>query len=208
MISVLGVGYVLLFTSLFGVRSVEVTGLNRVSRGVVLELAGVPDRRPMLRVDTDGVEQRVVTLPAVRAVQVSRSWPSKITIEVTERTPVAYVRAHDGIWLVDSYGVPFHQQRKQPKRLPELELSKVSSADPTTRAVMAVLTGVPEKLRKRVTAVGARTPGSVEFTLSNGKTVRWGDAAQLERKSKVLAALLSRPGDIYDVSSPELPTVS
>ncbi|MGH3948043.1 MAG: cell division protein FtsQ/DivIB [Pseudonocardiaceae bacterium] len=207
-LTVLGLGYLLLFTSLLGVRSVEVTGVKRVSAAEVIELARIPDRHAMLRVDTDGVERRVVSLHEVRAVEVSRSWPSTITIEVTERSPVAYFRAHDGIWLVDAYGVPFHKQSKKPRTLPELELTTVSSSDPTTRAVTAVLTGLPDRLRKRVTEVGAKTPGSVELTLSNGKKVRWGDAGQLERKSKVLAALLTRPGDIYDVSSPELPTVS
>lgn len=207
-LSVLGLVYVLVFTSLLGVRSVEVTGTHRLAKSDVLERAGIPDRRAMLRVDTDDVEQRLAKLPAVRAVEVSRSWPSTITIEVHERAAIAFFRGQGGVSLVDASGVPFHQQRAVPARLPELELDKVSARDPVTRAVTAVLAGIPEKLRKSVTAVGARTPGSVELTLKNGKTVRWGDAQQLERKAKVLAALLSRRGTIYDVSSPELPTVS
>lgn len=207
-LSVLGLVYVLVFTSLVGVRSVEVTGTHRVAKSEVLRLAGVPDRRAMLRVDTDDVEQRLARLPAVRAVDVSRSWPSTITIEVTERTPIAFFRGQGSVSLVDGEGVPFHQQSKTPAKLPELALDKVSARDPITRAVTAVLVGIPDKLRNRVSAVTARTPGSVEFSLKNGKTVRWGDAQQLDRKSKVLAALLSRPGTTYDVSSPELPTVS
>lgn len=207
-ISVLALAYVLLFTSLLGVRSIEVTGLKRTGEREVLRLADIPHRRAMLRVDTDDAEARIVKLPAVRSVEVSRSWPSTIVIEVTERQPIAYFRAYDGIRLVDGYGVPFHKQSREPLKLPELELGKVSSADPATRAVTAVLTGIPQKLLERVSAAGARTPGSVELTLKNGKIVRWGDAQQLDRKSKVLTALLTRPGKTYDVSSPELPTVS
>lgn len=207
-VSVLAAGYVLVFTSLLGVRSVEVSGVKRLTRAEVLRLADIPQRRAMLRIDTDEVEQRLVSLPEVRSVAVSRSWPSTIEVEIVERSPVAYFRAADGIRLVDQFGVPFHRQRRVPMKLPELELAKVSSADPTTRAVTAVLTGVPASIRKKITKAGARTPGSVEFTLDGGKTVRWGDTAQLDRKARVLVALLTRPGRTYDVSSPELPTVS
>ena len=44
--------------------------------------------------------------------------------------------------------------------------------------------------------------------LANGKTVRWGNADDSARKAAVLAALMTRPGKVYDVSSPDLPTVS
>ena len=48
----------------------------------------------------------------------------------------------------------------------------------------------------------------MEFTLTSGKIVRWGTADQTERKAKVLAALLTQDGKIYDVAAPELPTIS
>jgi cell division protein FtsQ len=38
--------------------------------------------------------------------------------------------------------------------------------------------------------------------------VKWGNSADSERKAMVLAALLTRPGKTYDVSAPDLPTVS
>jgi cell division protein FtsQ len=92
--------------------------------------------------------------------------------------------------------------------LPELKLSKVSVDDPLTRAVTAVLGVIPQQLLKQVVSATAKTPGGVEFTLADGKTVRWGNAEQSDRKAKVLGALLTRDGKFYDVSAPELPTVS
>lgn len=207
-LSVLGAGYVLLFTPFLGVRTVEVIGAKRVGDERARELARIPARHPMLRVDTDGAEARIAKLPQVQRVVVSRSWPSTISIELFERAPVAYFRAYDGIRLVDRHGVPFHRVREVPAKLPELKVDKVAAADRTARAALAVLTGLPRGLSKRIKVVSADTPGSVEFTMANDKLVRWGDADQLERKAKVLKALLTRPGEIYDVSSPELPTVS
>lgn len=206
-LTVVGLAYVLLFTSFLGVRSIEVSGVDRVDKATVLELARIPDRRAMLRIDTDGAEQRIAKLPQVERVIVARSWPSTVTIEVTERVPVAYFRAYDGIRLVDRSGVPFHRVSKPPKKLPELKVSTVASKDPATRAATSVLSGLPSKLAKRVKEVAAETPGSVELTLAGGKVVRWGNTDQSDRKARVLAALLPRKGEYYDVSSPELPTV-
>lgn len=206
-LAVAGLGYALVFTPVVGVRSVEVTGVKRLEKAAVLKLADIADRYPMVRVNTDGAEQRIATLPQVEAVEVSRSWPTTISIEVTERTPLAYFDAQDGLWLVDRFGVPFHRVGHRPARLPELKIATVASDDRTTRAATSVLTGIGSKLRDRVKMISARTPRSVTMTLSGGRVVRWGDDSQIERKSRVLAALLTRPGKYYDVSSPELPTV-
>jgi len=58
-----------------------------------------------------------------------------------------------------------------------------------------------------VRVIQAGSPDDVQFTLAGGKRVRWGSARQGAVKAQVLAALLSQPGTVYDVSSPELPTV-
>jgi cell division protein FtsQ len=59
-----------------------------------------------------------------------------------------------------------------------------------------------------VLTVTARTPGSVTLGLTGGHTIRWGSADDSARKAAVLAALMTQPGRVYDVSSPDLPTIS
>ncbi|MFB9725169.1 cell division protein FtsQ/DivIB [Haloechinothrix salitolerans] len=206
--ALIGLGYVLLFTPLIGVKTVEVTGIERIDRADVVTLADIPMRRSLLRIDTDAAERAVATLPQVENVSVVRSLPSTVRIEVTERTPIAYFAAYDGIRLVDRMGVPFHRVKKPPKKLPELRVNTVATDDPATRAATAVLTGIPDQLANRVATVTADSPVNVELRLRGGKIVQWGDAQRIGRKSRVLAALLTRPGKVYDVSSPELPTVS
>jgi len=48
----------------------------------------------------------------------------------------------------------------------------------------------------------------VRLILARGRTVLWGAPDDLAHKGAVLAALLSQPGKTYDVSSPDLPTIS
>lgn len=208
-ITVVALVYLLFFSSLLGVQSVEVSGTKRVAKEDVLRLAEVRTAEPILSYDTGAAEERIGALPQVAEVEVGRSLPSTLTIEITERTPLAYFTAGDRIRLVDRTGVPFHQVGKTPGWLPELRVGTVASSDPATRAAMRVLAEIPAKLRNRVEVVSADTPGDIQFTLSgeDEKVVEWGDAEQIDRKAKVLDALLSQPGEIYDVSSPELATV-
>ncbi|MBB3052684.1 cell division protein FtsQ [Prauserella isguenensis] len=207
-LTVLGLAYVLLFTSLLGVRSVEVTGNRDVGADRVREVAEVPERRAMLRVDTDAIAERVADIPGVATVDVSRSWPSTIEIAVTERTPAGVYDTGPKLYLVDAGGVVYKEISKRPQGLPEFRLSEVGARNPETRAVVSVRKALPRQLRDKVTEWRADSPGSVEFTLRSGKTVRWGDASGSDRKAKVLGALMTRKGKVYDVSSPELPTVS
>jgi cell division protein FtsQ len=58
--------------------------------------------------------------------------------------------------------------------------------------------------------VTANTPDDVTLTLTDGRTVLWGSAAQTPRKAEVLSALLARidAGDLdeaetLDVSTPD-----
>lgn len=207
-VTVLALAYLVCFTSFLGVRTVEVRGAAAVPEDRVRAAAAVPDRAPMLLLNTGEIAGRVAQLPGVASVDVSRSWPSTVRIIVTERDPVGFFTAGDGVHLVDGTGLDYKTVRTRPEKLPELSLARVAPDDPVTRSVTAVLLSLPPELRAQVTTVRAKTPGGVEFTLAAGKVVRWGSAENADRKAKVLAVLLTREGRTYDVASPELPTVS
>ncbi len=203
--------YLLFFSSMLGVKDVAVSGSRTVAADQIRTVAAVPADKPMLRLGTDEIRDRVAAMPGIATVEVSRSWPNTVEITVTERTAIAFFDSGpggDGVHLVDGGGVVFKTVPARPAGLPELKLPKVSADDPVTRAVTAVLGVIPEQLLKQVTTATAKTPASVEFTLSSGKVVRWGTAEQTDRKAKVLAALLTQDGKVYDVAAPELPTIT
>ncbi|HVW41843.1 MAG TPA: FtsQ-type POTRA domain-containing protein [Amycolatopsis sp.] len=207
-LTVVAVAYLVLFTSMLGVRSVDVVGASSVPADQIRAAAQVPDRKPMMLLDTDQIAGRVRQLPGVASVDVSRSWPSTLEISVTERAPVGFFTGPGGVHLVDATGFDYKTVQNKPAKLPELSLARVAPDDAVTKSVIAVLGSVPPDVKSQITAVRAKTPGGVEFTLTSGKIVRWGSAAEPERKAKVLAVLLTRDGKIYDVASPDLPTVS
>jgi cell division protein FtsQ len=208
-----GLGFgarVLLYDAgLFDVEAVEVTGAVTVPEADVLAAAAVATGVPLAAVDTQAVATRVAGLPPVESVYVGRSWPHTVTVAVTERVPVATVSTAQGPALVDRSGVVY---RGAPAEgLPRLTTTP-RSGDPATLAAVAVLTSLPDDLRARVETAGASVvapgaPGQVTLRLAEGKEIRWGTPERDEEKAAALTALLTQPGTVYDVTSPDLPTI-
>jgi cell division protein FtsQ len=196
-----------LFTPMLGVRSVDVAGNTNLTADQVRSVAAVPMGSPMLRLSTSLIAARVSTLPRVASVDVSREWPFTVLIQITERNPVGVLLTGHTVHLVDDSGYDYATAAAAPPGLPVIQLPAASPADPRTRAVVEVLTALPVQLRPQVVSIGAQTPGSVQFAMTDGRTVEWGSADDSARKAAVLGALLTQPGRIYDVTSPSLPTI-
>ena len=196
------------FTPLLGVRSVEVSGATTIPQQQLRDAADVPLGQPMLRVDVDAIRQRLQAVPQVRSADVMLAWPSTVRLDVVERTPAVFMLVSNGIQLIDEGGVPFATVPQWPDGLPELRVPHASPDDPATRVAMSVLTSLPPAIRVDVTTVTAETPRDVRFQLRGQREVRWGDSGESRRKVAILPALLTRPGHVYDVTAPDLPTVS
>jgi cell division protein FtsQ len=204
-----GAGWALVYSSvLASVEGVEVRGAVTVSVADVLAAAAVPLGGPLAGVDTGAVAARVAALPGVGAVEVGRDWPHTVVVAVTERVPVAVAPTAQGPFLVDGAGVAYHPAPLDPD-LPRLTTATVGPDDPATRAALAVLAVLPEPVRDEVRTVRVLTHGTPQVTLelTEDRVVRWGSPDRAAEKAAVLAPLLTERGQVYDVASPELPTV-
>lgn len=202
------VAVLLYFTPLLGVRSVEVVGNARLSQDEVVRAAGVEPGTPMLQVDVEEIRARLQAVPRIAAAQVSLAWPAAVRVQVTERVPVAFLVARNGIQLVDADGVPFEAVPERPEGLPELGVREVSREDPATRAALTVLMALSQPVRAEVTAVLADQPNDIRLILRGDREVHWGALEETPRKAAILPPLLTRPGKVYDVTTPALPTVA
>lgn len=195
-------GWLVLYSSVLGVRTVEVTGSSGATATAVREVAAIPDGVPLARVDTDGVAERLAILPEVESVSVDRSWPSTIRIVVVERRALALVD-RDGVqWLVDRTGTLFAQVTEPPIGMPTLQVADAGPGDRATMAALEVVQVLPADILERVTVVSAESADSVVLRLVGGRRIVWGSAADSERKALVLAGVFDRPGATIDVSSP------
>jgi cell division protein FtsQ len=209
-LAVLGVAgamaWVLLGSQLLVVRSVIVTGTQLVPKTEVLAVAGIKPGTPLIRVNTAEVAARVETIRQVQSAQVTRSWPDRVVITVTERTASFAVAAPGGGYdLVDAHGVLVRWAARRPSGLP-LYLTPAAVAslrgDPDFAAASAVLGELPAQLRRALQSVTAPSPYQVTLRLADGVTVLWGGADRAAAKAEVLAVLMRTHAHYYDVSAP------
>jgi len=194
------------FTPVLAVRSVAIEGLVTVPERQVRDVLQVPDGVSMLRLDTDAIARRVATIPKVQSVRVQRVFPSTVRVTVVERTAVLYFDSPQGPHLLDGDGIEF-AIGPPPPGVPKLTTDHPGGSDPVTRAAVQVLTATPPGLRIQVGEVVARSVSNIELQLRDGRTVLWGGADDSVRKAAVVLPVLSRPGQVYDISSPDLVTV-
>jgi cell division protein FtsQ len=199
-------GLVLYLTPVMSARSVIVTGIGAVTRDEVLAAAQVRLGTPLLQIDTDGVADRVAAIRRVASARVQRQYPSALRITIVERVPVVVKDFPDGPHLYDRDGVDF-ATAPPPPALPYIDVDNPGPSDAATKAALAVLLALRPEVVAQVSRIAAPSVASITLTLTDGRTVIWGTNERTEEKAQKLAALLTRPGRIYNVSSPDLPTV-
>lgn len=198
--------YAVFFSPWLAARRVEVTGLTDLSRTRVVAAARVPTGSPLARVDLGAVRSRVAEIPAVRSVDVSRSWPHAVRIAVTERIPVAVIDRGHGLQALDRAGVTFRHLTKRPARLPLVQGAAGVHADALAEAGK-VAASLPASVQRRVDFIHVATVDRIELRLHDGRSVLWGSAEQSDQKAEVLAVLLRRKHvQMIDVSVPGRPT--
>ena len=92
-------GLGLLHTGFFSAKKVAVTGSHpHTPTATILAAAGLAGHPPLISVNPGAVTARVDRLPWIARARVSRNWPDRITIAVTERVAVAYVAGPGTSW--------------------------------------------------------------------------------------------------------------
>jgi cell division protein FtsQ len=135
-------------------RTVKVEG---VPPGAVKDLtvrADVPLGTPMARVDTAAIARRVIAIPNLAEVTVTRSWPSTIVISATPRVPVLAVRNLQGqLQIVDAHGVAYATVSAPPEGVPLVDTVENPPSQDSLRAGITVLQALSSGQRARVTNV-------------------------------------------------------
>lgn len=215
LVAMLGAGvWAVGFSDLTGVERVEVTSDGRELPADLADdliaRADVPLGRPLLRVDTGQVAERLEPVREISAVEVTRDWPRGVELQVVARQPAAAVTDGETWWQVDENGVLFAEAGDQPEDLPVVEVSAADDDQTLRAAAVSVLDALPQELAEQVDEVSANSPVDVRLTLDDGAAVMWGSVDRSEDKSAVLRALIAEQEETpehYDVSAPDRPAV-
>jgi cell division protein FtsQ len=203
---VVGLGLLLYFTPIMAARNFVVVGLGAVTQDEVIAAAAVQPGTPLLQVDTDVVAERVAAIRRVASARVQRQYPSTLRVTVIERVPVVVKDYPDGPHLFDKDGVDF-AIAPPPGGVPYLDADNPGPSDAPTKAALQVMTALRPEVAGQVGRIAAPSVAAITLTLTDGRVVVWGTTDRTGEKALKLGALLTQPGQTYDVSSPDLPTV-
>jgi cell division protein FtsQ len=193
--------YVLGYSSLFTVSAVDVVGSkNQINPGISIG-------QKLARVEPRAIAAKFETLDWVESANVSRNWINgKVTIELTERTPVAIFNNQ----VIDSTGKSFALRSEPSSPLVQIQASDLEAAV----SAVSFFTSLPEELKSALTVVKVRSTGALVLEINNaGKNleIRWGTNSDNELKLKVYKALLALPENSaikrVDLSAPHAPIV-
>jgi cell division protein FtsQ len=203
-------------SSLFALRSIEVSGAPpRVAAHVRAALRPL-DGTSLLAVDRADVERRLAKLSDVAGVSLDRDFPHTLKLVVAPAHSIAVLRRGISAWILSSDG---HVIRTAgmfaAPRLPRIWIPRATGVDvgmtidddAAARAVAAVAAARRAGFSERIAAVRS-TNRELTFVLASGPEVRLGDSTAVELKLAVAERLLPlvRTGAGYvDVSVPARP---
>ena len=206
-LAVLGLlGWVVGFSPVLAVRTVEVVGVPESEVSAIRAVAKVPLGVPLARVDSAAVAARVAERATVADVSIERSWPSTLVIHASPRQPFLVVKNPQGqLQVVDATGVAYAHVTRAPAGVPTVNAATQAALSPDAlAAAVSVVKVLPPTLQKRVGNVTVSSANLV--TLKIGRTsVVWGGVDEPERKLAIMTALLKGNPTLIDVSAPSTP---
>lgn len=194
------------FTPLFSVREVAVTGVERADRDAIEASLKQLEGQPLAQVTDADVGALLDQFVLVQSYSVRTEPPSTLVVDVVERVPVGAIAGDDGAVMVDAVGTELWRADQLPEDIPVLRVSSVDA--PGFQAAAKASIALDHEFRKKVAEISANTLDSVTLTLRDGTLVVWGSAEESDRKAQVLEALVAASGGqpaYFDVSSPDNP---
>lgn len=203
-----GVVYLFAWSNAFVVEEIRATGATGEVAELAQSNADVPIGRPMALVNPDAVQERVLQDLRVASVDVSRSWPSTLTLEMTLREPALAVRQSGlrGVLLADAQGVVYDTADKAPQGLPTVRAPKGDPEPAHLQVALALPDALPSSVARQADDLRLDASGRLQFTVGS-VMVKWGDGTNPELKGRVLEGLLEQEGidpsaEVDEVSEP------
>jgi cell division protein FtsQ len=189
-------GYMLWFRNLswFAIHDVKIDGATTSEQEIRSAVTQAAGDMTTLHIKDGELRDAVARFPTVASVRASTSFPHGLTVTVTERLPVAFVRLRGQETAVSADGYLLAGADFDAKALPRIEGAAAHGArlDGDAAAQAAILGATPAPLRDKVTAsTWDDQRGGVVVDLKNGPEVIFGDGSRARDKWDAAVAVLS-----------------
>lgn len=200
--------------SFLRVQQVVVVGNVHETAGQIIAMSHLDEHPPMLTLNARAINAAVSQLRWVESVTVSRQWPHRVTLTITERRPIAVATDFNGVvHLVDGQGRALDPA---PVGVDLPHLAAVGPDGPWpfdrwARPAATVARRLPNAFRAQVASVSVDAKGRVTLHFTTPVTFYLGSTENLRAKfvavASVIAGQVLRPHSYVDVSVPSAVTV-
>ncbi len=207
-----GVIILLLLTSpILSVRKVDVEGVVYADPEFISSVVDSIEGEPILTVDLDAAEKKLLTIPWVRQARVSMHLPARVTIEIVERSPIAFFRSVDGFnRVIDRDGRVLDVIEGDPTDYTPIigtgpNISAGQTVEQPFLGAAELINALPADLRARLLTVAVSPEGEVSLALTNDVEVLFGRPDDFQVKLVGVVNEIKRQGSnryaVIDVSS-------
>ena len=88
----------------FVLADLKINGAVRTGKGQILATLDIDDGVPLLSIDLLTIQERLERIGWIKSVQLTRTLPHGLQIDITERTPFALWQMDGGVSLIDPEG--------------------------------------------------------------------------------------------------------
>ena len=207
------------FSLLFDVKTLSITGNERVSTDTIRQASGIMLGVNTLKVDLQKVEQQISTIAFIDTVQAVRKFPNTIEITVTENQECAYIPFIGNYVGIDEKGKILEiKPQETAVGLPvilgaelvgfsigtTIELKDESKLDTILQMIKQISIN---EITAKVKRIDVSDLNDIKLILDTETVVNFGDTKELTYKLSFLKQVLAQPdekrGGVLDLSNPE-----
>jgi len=107
--------YLFLSSSLFNIKSIEVSGNNFHTAGDIIKMSDAKLGVPIIKIDKKEMIEPLTEDPYIKGVAIGRKLPSTLTIKVTERKEEAAVAYGNSFIIIDPECIVLRRVDSQPE---------------------------------------------------------------------------------------------
>ncbi len=212
---VLSLVFMLLNSSAFAIKEVEISKPEHVSQKEVEEAKKKLLGKNIFRAPVSDVREVFSQNPWVKEVSFKKRYPDRISVYIEERVPVGQIFFNSNYFLVSTDGMVLDSSQEPYEiiQISDLPLKNLKTGSVVKSAefdeAMKVYKELPEDLKKKIFVISAASQDRLIFYIE-GTEIIYGSAEFLAEKNQIIKEILSREGTraiSIDIRVPENPIV-
>lgn len=128
------------------ITQVELSGYRFTADGDIFDAIDLAHVKSMLSLDGDAVCRRIERLPWIKTASITRVYPNKIAVTVTEREVAAVWQRGPATYLIDATGRVLSATREEPRGLPRFAGEGAPAEAPDLLRLLVRYPGFAERL--------------------------------------------------------------